>query len=52
LRAALAKHLSHPRVGYSSVARTCGIRGAEVVNPKIGIFAGRRVFRQLLNICS
>ena len=36
LRVALAKHLSHPLVGYSSGAQPCGIRGAEVVNPKIG----------------
>src|ERR1700680_4025217 len=36
LRVALAKHLSYPLIGYSSGTQSCGMRGAEVVNPKVG----------------
>src|SRR4029077_19000581 len=44
LRVALAKHLSHPLVGYSSGAQPCGIHGAEVVNPKIGNLCSSKSF--------
>jgi hypothetical protein len=44
LRVGLAKHLSHPLVGYSSGAQPCGIRGAEVVNPKIGNLCSSKSF--------
>src|SRR5579863_10004864 len=36
LRIALAKHLGYPLIGYSSGAQPCGVRGAEVINPKVG----------------
>jgi hypothetical protein len=36
LRVTLAEHLSYLLIGYPSGTQPCGIRGAEVVNPKVG----------------
>src|SRR6267143_5527266 len=35
LRVALAKHLSHPLIGYASGTQPSGIGGTKVVNPKV-----------------
>jgi len=44
LRVGLAKHLSYPLVGYASCAQSCGIRGAQVVNPKVGNLCSPKSF--------
>src|SRR5258708_2298778 len=44
LRVALAKHLSNPLIGYSSGTQPCGIRGAEVVNAKVGNLCSSKSF--------
>ena len=44
LRVALAKHLSYPLIGYSSGTQPCGIRGAEVVNAKVGNLCSSKSF--------
>jgi hypothetical protein len=44
LRVGLAKHLSYPLVGYASSAQSCGIRGAQVVNPKVGNLCSPKSF--------
>ncbi len=36
LRVGLAKHLRYPLVGYSSGTQPCGVRGAKIVDPKVG----------------
>src|SRR6266851_2936847 len=36
LRVSLAKHLSHPLIGYPAGAQPRGIRGSKVVDPEVG----------------
>lgn len=45
LRIALAEQLRYPLVGYASCAQPCGIRGAQVVNPKVGNLCPSQSFR-------
>jgi hypothetical protein len=44
LRVALTKHLCHPLVGYPSGTQPRGIRGAKVVNPKVGNLCSPKSF--------
>src|SRR4029077_10491938 len=45
LRIALAEQLRYPLVGYASCAQPSGIRGAQVVNPKVGNLCPSQSFR-------
>src|ERR1700682_5063649 len=46
LRVSLAKHLSHPLIGYASSTQPRGIRESKVVDSEVGNLCPRRVLLQ------